>query len=1289
MATLILGAAGAAAGSVFGGIGLVLGRAAGAVAGNLVDGALFGAASRREGPRLSDLSVQSSTEGSPIPRLYGASRLAGQMIWATDFEEKKKTNSQGGKGGPSVTTTEYSYFANFALALCEGPITRIGRIWADGKPLDQPRYTIRIHRGGEDQQADSLILARQGGKAPAYRGTAYVVFERMPLADFGNRIPQLTFEVFRAVPGLEDHVRAVCLIPGTTEFGYDPEPVRRKGGRGLWVSENAHAARGISDWSVSLDELQALCPNLEWVTLVVAWFGDDLRCGHCTVRPKVDDALKTTPGKDWKVSGLTRGDAAQVSRIDGRPAFGGTPDDDGVVRAIDDLGRRGLKVALAPFLMMDIPAGNTLPDPRTGSAGQPAYPWRGDIGCDPAAGAVGSVDKTAAAAAQAADFLGTAAPGDFAASGGSVVYSGPAEWRYRRMVLHYARLAALAGGVDAFLVGSELRGLTTIRSGTSDYPFVDGLRTLAADARSILGPGCQVSYAADWSEYFGHQPVDGSGDVHFHLDPFWAEADFIGIDLYHPLADWRDEPGHLDEALAHTPYSRSYLRAGIRGGEGFDWFYASDADRKAQLRSPISDGAYGKDWVFRFKDIEAWWASPHHDRPGGAENAAPTAWVPMGKPVWLTELGCPAVDKGANQPNLFPDPKSASGGAPHFSDGGRDDLAQRSYVDAYRRFLDPGHPGFDGSNPVSPLYGGRMIDPAHLHLWAWDARPYPHFPALDAVWSDGDNWATGHWLNGRFGALTLEALVAAILADHGFDDFRIEDVHGLVDGFVTTGVQSARATLEPLLQSFRIDAADAGDALVFRGRLRPADSAIGRDDLVDEADAPLVTRVRAQETELPAELVLRFTAPGSDYRMSAVAKRRLTGASRRTTTIDVPIVLGFDVAEKQADMALRDLWNGRETTILRLGIDRLAIEAGDIVVLPDGEPALVERIEDGDARTLHLRRVDNRMRAGATRTGRPPEAAPAEIYGPPEVFFVEYSPPDGDAPHAPRIAAFCEPWPGSVAVYSGAQGGGFALSLVLTQAATTGTLDAPLAAGPTALLDERNAVLVTLAGGTLAGLPEIDVLNGGNAAAIRRADGAWEILQFRDAELVGENRYRLTGLLRGQRGSEAAMGAAAGDTFLLLDGALEPLPMTLDELGIERSWRIGPARDDHAAPSYAALTYVPGGTGLKPFAPCHLAAKRQPDGSVSLAWIRRTRIGGDGWAAAEVPLGEAKEAYRVRVFAGGLLLREAETSEAAWLYGAAEQAADFGGPAGDFELEIVQLGEVAGAGFPLTETIHV
>jgi hypothetical protein len=142
-----------------------------------------------------------------------------------------------------------------------------------------------------------------------------------------------------------------------------------------------------------------------------------------------------------------------------------------------------------------------------------------------APGQPGSPDKTAAAADEVAAFVGTAAAGDFLVSGDGVIYSGPDEWSFRRFILHYANLCQVAGGVDAFLIGSEMRGLTTARSSASAYPFVAELVDLASDVRTVLGGDTKISYGADWSEYFGHHPADGSGDVCFHLDPLWTSDD--------------------------------------------------------------------------------------------------------------------------------------------------------------------------------------------------------------------------------------------------------------------------------------------------------------------------------------------------------------------------------------------------------------------------------------------------------------------------------------------------------------------------------------------------------------------------------------------------------------------------------------------------------------------------------------------------------------------------------------------------------------------------------------------
>ena len=101
MATLLLQAAGAALGSVFGPVGAIVGRAVGALAGSVVDRSLINGSRTYSGPRLADARVPGAEEGTAISRVYGTARVGGTLIWATRFEEQVIVQRQGGKAsGP-------------------------------------------------------------------------------------------------------------------------------------------------------------------------------------------------------------------------------------------------------------------------------------------------------------------------------------------------------------------------------------------------------------------------------------------------------------------------------------------------------------------------------------------------------------------------------------------------------------------------------------------------------------------------------------------------------------------------------------------------------------------------------------------------------------------------------------------------------------------------------------------------------------------------------------------------------------------------------------------------------------------------------------------------------------------------------------------------------------------------------------------------------------------------------------------------------------------------------------
>ncbi|MBD8065327.1 glycoside hydrolase/phage tail family protein [Devosia sp. PTR5] len=1234
MATLALSVAGQFAGALVGGpIGATIGRALGALAGNAIDGMLFG-----DKPEAASFDVRlgGSSEGAAIPRLYGWGRMAGNIIWARELERLGGETS-GAKGlGGGQEKDEIG--ASFAIGFCEGKVARLGRLWADGQVLDTRGLTLRFYDGSDEQLPDSLIEATQGsGKAPAYRGLCYIVFENLPLSRFGNRIPQITAELCRVVGDLEPAIRAVTVIPGATEFGYDPAPRVRVLGPGQGVSENAHLVSGVSDWTASLDELQDLCPNLAHVSLVVAWFGDDLRCGSCAIGPRVEAAVREIEGVTWSVAGLGRAEVPVVSTHDGGPAYGGTPADSAVLAAIADLKARGLQVTLYPLILMDLPPGNGIPDPY-GGAEQAAYPWRGRVTCDPAPGQAGSPHRTGAVRDQI---------DAFAAS-------------YRAMILHYAALAAAIGGVDALLIGSELVGLTTLRAEGDAFPFVEALIDLVAEVRAVVGPQTKLTYAADWSEYSG---TGEGGEKVFHLDPLWAapEIDAVGIDCYMPLSDWRDGETHLDRQVARNSYDLDYLAGNIAGGEGFDWYYASAAERMAQQRTPITDGAYGEPWVWRYKDIRSFWSLHHHDRPGGVRSATPTAWVPGSKPVWLTEIGCGAVDKGANQPNIFGDEKSAEDGRPYFSAGTPDGLIQRQVLRAHHRFW-----ANADNNPAG------MVDRERLTCWTWDARPFPAFPGLADIWADGPNHATGHWLTGRLGALASDELIAAIASEHGC---AVEAAAGapLIGGYTLSRPGSAREAIEPVLDVAGLELRASAGKLVAEPAATAAPMAFVEEHLA-EGEGPVITKRRAQAEERPARLTVSHFERERDYQSAtATAVRPGTGPLDMQATA---FVLDPSDARLAAERLLDLRGSQQDSLEFALPPALLAVEVGDRVAL-DGTPYEIAEIRDGATRRVVAHAVPpaDAVGVGGDRPEYRGEVAKPLVA---PLVVAAHLPARPDAPGQTRLVlgAYANPWPGWVQVTEETTG---AELCRLDRPMVAGRLLAPMAPGATAVWDDASTAEIVLQSGHLADAAEAAVLGGANRLAVATDAGGWEVLGFARAELVAPRQYRLTRLLRGLEGTGEAMGiASAGNAVVVLDTRLVSLPVDPQGLGAPRLLRVYAGRMDTTG-RLVEVALEAGPARL--LAPVHLAAARQTNGDIALDWMRCSRGDTGNWGVAEAQSDALPEMYRVTIRSGPSVKRIWVSNAAEATYTLADQIVDFGAMAESFTFSVAQISPLLGDGY--------
>lgn len=595
----------------------------------------------------------------------------------------------------------------------------------------------------------------------------------------------------------------VHLLPATGEFTYDN--VAYLGQR---VTEsalspiNTYAGQSpVTDCDIALDQLVGAHPECTTVSIVCAWFFNATDASACNVYPSTTyiggSFQKAAGGSDvWRCSGLTQASSGLIpipTNAGGHFIYGGTPSDQSLVRCVQDLKARGLRVVFYPFLLST----------ATGE------PWRGRITYSP--------DKSSAATSAVNAFLGSAAASQFTrdATNLTVAYSGsPTDWTYRRMILHYANLMVVAGGVDLFVIGSELRGLETIRgpgwtkAGTTDgaghamwdYPFVAGLAQLASDVRGVFdGAGLTkntttlknlVAYSADWSSWMGFQHPGENGQWP-HLDSLYASTniDLVSLDNYLPLSDWTTVGG-LDAqnwqapaptswpvttpnargfglSGAPTLYSTAYLNANIEGGEKFDWFYADsnnlgagddpngsglivslpEGDRRTQSRQPY----YANQQILGNKQVRWWWNNPHqalYDTGSGFVAQGPaTPWVPNSKPVIFLEYGFPACDRATNQPNLFYSASSTESGTPYWSiwdsvSGGT--IAPRRDDTLFGLALNAIYDYWPANNQT--VAGVKMIETTFGCAWNWDARPFPTFPDRTDVWGDAANWPAGNWI---------------------------------------------------------------------------------------------------------------------------------------------------------------------------------------------------------------------------------------------------------------------------------------------------------------------------------------------------------------------------------------------------------------------------------------------------------------------------------------------------------------------------------------------------------------
>lgn len=531
------------------------------------------------------------------------------------------------------------------------------------------------------------------------------------------------------------------------------------------------------------------------------------------------------------------------------------------------------------------------------------------------------------------------------------------------------------------------------------------------------------------------------------------------------------------------------------------------------------------------------------------------------------------------------------------------------------------------------------------------------------------------------------------------------DVTGLagitrdVRSMAISQIAPTRQALELLMAAYFFEMT-VSDKIYFRARGGASVASIPYLDLGATAGGdqpePLALK-QSNDLELPAQIALSYVNVVDDYQTDTQYSDRLISAASGTVAA-VQMALGMTPAEAKAvaDTMLLDQAASNLTAPLALLGDYCRLEPTDPVTVSDKDGStyrlrLVRKTDSYPLLTFDAVLDDVSVLTSQGITSA--DYTPSTVVAAPVATAIELmdipilQDADNDAGFYAAAKGDGTPYAGS-AIFNSADGVEYTRQATVLESAVFGVCTSTLGdwTGPRAF-DEQNSVTVDVDDGTLASSTRDVVLN---SAAVNAMLVGSELLQFRTATLVSAGVYKLTGLLRGGRGTEWAMTGHAGSErcVLLRTEGLRRIVLENSDLGLAR-WYKGVTLG-RALSSATAEQFTDTALGLKPFAPFDLRATRDGSNNVTFTWQRRTRLAtrAIGALGISVPLGEDSEAYEIDIYADGTyaaVLRTISATSATAAYSAAEQTADGLTPGNAVYARMYQLSANVGRGYKLEQ----
>ncbi len=1141
----------------------------------------------QEGSRITDLTVDSSTYGAIVPMGVGTVRISGNVIWALDIQETKHVATQraqggkggGRKGGGTVTQTTYTYAGTWAIAFCKGPVDRILKIWANAdliydatssSVMRKEGLTFRFYPGDEAQLPDSVMETHLGtGNVPAYRGICYIVIDNLPLAAYGNRLPNIQVEVAFVT---SDNLPIYRLSNGVslTKFGQEKA------------------------YSIAINPLSL-----------------------------VGYTLGTTPN-----NGL-------------------------IEFSLDDLSVR------SEHYFTEIIGASPLDTANTNliymTMGGDDHLW---VGFDE-----------------------------------DLYRINPTSWQ----LISHITLAAVspyngtcgAMAPMAIISTSSLQGFLLVQDRiTRNIHLIDAqnayeleVLTPTSGSGSLFGGGCfavstgqvGVGYGEGWALSVKDDDTIHGATLYIDLIQVGQKVSvgLLGASIS-TTAGVRNvvEIAATDFDATTSGWHSSYVAAaGI--------VYDETDDTAICIANLLTSGDQPRAWIFKV------------DKDAGV--------------VWKTDLHTEAGVNG-------------------FS--GRLQLSKISGTDLSIAFGQKTVTisAADGSVLTTQDWSSAMgSDKAQQYPQAYEQT------SNQIIYADSTArlWKI---LIGRadYSTATVAEMCAKIMDEAAIPsaDYDVTDIASIgITGYVMSQRTSAREAMRPLLDLFAIDVVERDDVLVFQQRGGASVATITEDEMLrgdgassDNSGLPW-SETRRSERELPFRVTLTYTDPNQDFQTNTQAATRVRNPTATTRSdqqedVAIALVMDADTAAQRAEIMLYERWVSRRSLAFNLPPKFAYLDPADpVTVQLNNGLSLRMRLGSltlGSNYALQVAAIAEdegqwtSEAAGETSSG----IQTREVFrNEPSRVLILNTPLLRDIDNLSNIGLRLY-W--GVAPYRdttswhGAQlqlsddGAAWSAIDVAVNGVPYGYLEAALPDGNdtySTQFDQEITVQMIYGGDSLETVTLLQMANGYNAAAVIKANGEVEVIQFLTVTHISGDRYTLTSLNRGCRGTDTMANDHAPGEMIVFINTDTIFPTQLPTTAAEKTIFARAVSSGQLPMQAISSPFLIEPRDQMPYAPVQVTATLSGS-DIDISWVRRSRLDGglkDG--TGDVPNYEGQEVYEVDVYddTGTTVLRTLTVTDATTVtYTHANIVSDFGSPIPtQLYLRVVQLSYTWGRGFSRLDLVEV